>query len=259
MNMQQYLPADPLKPYIKAYLLIESEGGMTNHILPDTNLVMAFRYKGNVSWNEENSNGKNNLPGIVIGGIRKSARIVQYEKNTANFLVIFREAGAVAFFDLPLHELSDLSITAGELLTASRVNNVEEKLAAAKDNRQRIHAVEQFLFSLLKQKQPDLLVQEAIRKIRLAGGNIMIKDLLTNLPVSRDPFEKRFRKITGTSPKQFAGIIRLRNLITNYSPAQTLTSIAYSAGYFDQAHFIKDFRVFTGKTPHDFFKSATWW
>lgn len=255
--MQQYLPAAILKPYVKAYLLIESEAGMTNHILPDTNLVMTFRYKGNVTWDEVNN--QHSVPAIALSGIRKTARIIRYEKNTANFLVIFREAEASAFFDLPLHELSDLSITAGQLLTAGRVNNVAEKLAAATDNRQRIHTVEQFLLSLLKQKQPDLVVQEAIRKIRLSGGNIVIKELLSDLPVSRDPFEKRFRKLTGTSPKQFAGIIRLRSLIQHYSPAQTLTSIAHSAGYFDQAHFIKDFRVFTGKTPHDFFKSSVYW
>ena len=257
MNMQQYLPAAILQPYIKAYLLIESEAGMTNHILPDTNLVMTFRYKGNVTWSE--ANGQHSVPAIALSGIRKTTRIIQYEKNTANFLVIFREAGAAAFFDLPLHELSDLSITAGQLLTAGRVNKVEDKLAAATDDRQRIRAVEQFLLSLLKQQQPDLVVQEAIHKIRLSGGNIVIKELLSALPVSRDPFEKRFRKLTGTSPKQFAGIIRLRNVIHNYSPAQTLTSIAHNAGYFDQAHFIKDFRSFTGKTPHDFFTSSIYW
>jgi methylphosphotriester-DNA--protein-cysteine methyltransferase len=113
--------------------------------------------------------------------------------------------------------------------------------------------------SELKDTQPDLLIGEAIQQIRLSKGDIKIKELLSGLPISRDPFEKRFRKITGTSPKHFAAIIRLQNLIENYSGAVSLTEAAYSAGYYDQAHFIKDFRSFTGQAPLDFFKTPPMW
>jgi AraC-like DNA-binding protein len=139
------------------------------------------------------------------------------------------------------------------------VNAIEEELATAGNDNQRILIVERFLLSELKKTTTDLLVSEAIQKIKLSKGDIKIKDLLTELPVSRDAFEKRFRKITGTSPKHFSVIIRIKNLIGNYSETISLTEAAYSAGYFDQAHFIKDFRSFTGQTPHDFFKTPPLW
>jgi len=257
MKMQSFLPTAALQPFVKSYLVVASEDGMTNHILPDTSVVMAFRIRGQAAY--RTGDATEQLPATVITGIRKTVRVVAYERNSANLMVIFREGGASAFFDCPMHELSDASVRLDQLLTWQQLDYVEEKLGAACDHQQRVHIAEQFLLSLLRQSQPDTLVQEAIRQIKLAGGNIMIKELLAGLPVSRDAFEKRFRKITGTTPRQFAGIIRLRHVIEHYSPSQTLTSIAHNAGYFDQAHFIKDFRLFTGKTPGAFFQSPVYW
>ena len=232
---------------------MESEQGMVNRLLPDTSIVIAFRLRGKVAFSD---NGVvEHIPQSVISGIRESSRTVDYAKDTANLLVIFKEGGAAAFFKEPLHELGSISVSLDYLIQQSKVRTLEEELAAAENTHQRIGIIERFLLSELKNTQPDLLVCEAIQQIRLSKGDIKIKELLSGLPISRDPFEKRFRKITGTSPKHFAAIVRLKNLIENYSGAVSLTEAAYSAGYYDQAHFIKDFRSFTGQTPLDFFKT----
>ncbi|MCS3794967.1 AraC family transcriptional regulator [Niastella sp. OAS944] len=255
--MARFLPSPVLQPYIKHFLLIESEQRMVNRILPDTSIVIAFRLKGKVSYTD---NGETHtLPQTVISGIRETSRLVDYEKGASNLLVIFNEGGAAAFFKEPMHELGSLSTSLHDLIHPSKVSAIEEELAAAKNDNQRILIIERFLLAELKKAQPDHLVHEAIHQIKLLKGDIKIKDLLTRLPISRDPFEKRFRKITGTSPKHFAAIIRLKNLIENYKDNSSLTQVAYSAGYFDQAHFIKDFRAFTGQTPLDFFKTPPLW
>ena len=236
---------------------MESEQGMVNRLLPDTSIVIAFRLKGQVAFSD---NGVvQPIPPSVISGIRESSRTVNYAKDTCNLLVIFKEGGAAAFFKEPLHELGSISVSLDYLIQQSKVRVLEEELAIAENTAQRIGIIEQFLLSELKNTQPDLLVSEAMQQIRQSKGDIKIKSLLSGLPISRDPFEKRFRKITGTSPKHFAAIIRLQNLIENYSGAVSLTEAAYSAGYYDQAHFIKDFRSFTGQTPHDFFKTPPLW
>jgi AraC-like DNA-binding protein len=236
---------------------LKTEQGMVNRILPDTSIVIAFRLRGQVSYSD---NGvTQTFPQSIISGIRESSRIVDYGAGTANLLIIFKEGGAAAFFKEPLHELGSISVSLDHLIERSKVNAIEEKLAAADNNNQRLLIVERFLLSELKKTQNDLLVCEAIEQIRQSKGDIKIKDLLSGLPISRDPFEKRFRKITGTSPKHFSVIVRLKNLIDNYSGAVSLTDAAYSAGYYDQAHFIKDFRAFTGQAPHDFFKTPRAW
>jgi AraC-like DNA-binding protein len=255
--MAQFLPSPVLQPYVNTFLILESEHGMVNRILPDTSIVIAFRLRGQLSYSDNGAT--QTFPQSFISGIRESSRIVNYEAGTANLLIIFKEGGAAAFFKEPLHELGSISVSLDYLIERSKVNAIEEELAAADNNNQRILIVERFLLSELKKTQTDLLVCEAIQQIRQSKGDIKIKDLLLGLPISRDPFEKRFRKVTGTSPKHFSVIVRLKNLIDNSSGAVSLTDAAYSAGYYDQAHFIKDFRAFTGQAPNDFFKSPPQW
>lgn len=257
MKTERYLPADRLKPFVKAFMLIESEQGMVNKLLPSTSIVMAFRYKGNVRYTEGVNEGP--MPTAVITGLRNSMRLVDYTPETATLLVIFNEGGAAALFKESLHELFGSSATLDELMPRQAVSEVEERLAEAKTNQQRLTIVEQFLLSRLQETSTDLLVQRAIQQIQLSSGTVRINELLANLPISQDPFEKRFRRVVGTSPKQFSKIVRLRSVINQYSSEQSLTNMAHQAGYFDQAHFIKDFRSFTGQAPHLFFQSGGYW
>ena len=68
--------------------------------------------------------------------------------------------------------------------------------------------------------------------------------------------EKRFRRVVGATPKKFSSIIRLQTALNNYGKCENLTDLGYSAGYFDQSHFIKDFKQFTGETPEKFFSGT---
>ena len=257
MHLEKYIPADGLKPFIKTFMVIESDGGMDNRILPGTSIVMVLRVRGNVLLKEENTT--TGLPASLITGIRQSARVMTYSKDTVTILVIFKETGAAAFFRQPLHELQGLSVSLDHLIPPQRIWDIEEQLYSAPTHPQRIAIVQGFLLSILHESSPDLLIRSAVQKIAQAHGNIRIMDLAKGLYTSRDPFEKRFRQATGTSPKQFAGIVRLRHLISNYPNNKNLTDAAHMAGYFDQAHFNKHFRSFTGQTPQDFFRSTPHW
>jgi AraC-like DNA-binding protein len=70
--------------------------------------------------------------------------------------------------------------------------------------------------------------------------------------ISQSPFEKRFRKVVGTTAKKFASIVRFNSVLDNLSKSKSLTEICYENNFFDQAHFIKDFKQFTGDTPENF-------
>jgi AraC-like DNA-binding protein len=257
MNIHMHLPSAMLRPFIRSYLVIESEGSFVNRLLPDTSLVIAFRFKGQTNYMRDHIAYA--LPMSVVSGLRKSARRVNYAKDTGNILVLFKEAGASAFFKEPLHELFELSLSLDHFISQQKLADIEEQLANVVHDEERIAVIEQFLLSKLYASKPDGLISLAIEKIHTAKGVIKIKELTDTLYISRDAFEKRFRKITGTSPKQFAAIVRMKS-ITNQRPQnQLLSDIAYGAGYFDQSHFNKDFKLFTGQTPSDFFSAPPLW
>jgi len=257
MKLEKFFPSAVLMPFIREFIIIESDLETDSKIIPDTSIVMAFRYKGNVLKMEGEK--KETIPAAVISGLRKSARLYYYSKATANLLVVFNEGGIKAFSRMPAHELFDQSISSENLFLPSELNEILERLAEVKFNRDRINIIQNFFLRKLNSNKPDSLIGNAIQLIKQQNGIIRIRDLATSLYISQDPFEKRFRTLVGSTPKQYASIIRLRNLIKKYPSYPSLTDASYEAGYFDQSHFIKDFRLFTGQSPKDFFKSSLFW
>lgn len=257
MNTELFLPTAQLNHLVKRFMIIESDLGMANKILPATSVVMAFRYKGGVSYATDSTAAS--LPTSAITGLRNTTRLVNYASETANLLVIFQEGGAATLLREPIHELFGLNVSLDTLFPRQTIQDVEEQLAEANTNRQRVAIVEKFLICRITGVSTDPLVSNAIQTIQRTNGTMRIKELLADLPISRDPFEKRFRRMVGTSPKQFAEIVRFRHIINQYSPGTSLTDTAYAAGYFDQAHFINDFKSFTGQAPQQFFKAGRYW
>lgn len=257
MNFQTYIPSKALSPFVKNYLIIDAQQEQLNKVLPETHLVMAFRYKGRVD--QLINNVTHTLAPAVISGLRKSERLLKYTENTGNLLVLFKEAGASAFFREPLHELFQESISLDNFIPTQDVADLEDQLAEASHHKQRINLVEQFLLSRLCHPKTDPLITVALERIQATKGIIKIKDLTNSLCISQDAFEKRFRRAVGASPKQYAYIIRMKSVLFNIKKKQKLTDVAFDAGYFDQSHFNKDFKLFTGQSPTAFLESPVFW
>jgi len=255
MQINAHLPTEKLRPFILTYIIVESDEELINRVLPDTSLVLAFRYKG--SLNSETGTYKTNLPSSSISGLRLSPRLFNYSRNTGNILILFKETGASAFFKIPLYNLYDDCVSLHNFISLEKVIIIEEQLAEAKNNNQRINLIEKFLLTELFNQKQDNLVLAALQKIHSTKGLIKIKDLANSLYISQDAFEKRFRSIVGTSPKQFSSLIRLKSITQGLYQNQKLAELAFNAGYFDQSHFNKDFKLFTGQTPTDFFKHSS--
>ena len=96
----------------------------------------------------------------------------------------------------------------------------------------------------------------ALRAIGAAAGAIRVRTLAQDLGISQDALEKHFRRIVGATPKQFATIVRLRQAVEPSRQSPSLTALALDAGYYDQSHFIRDFRAITGDAPGHFFQHA---
>jgi len=101
----------------------------------------------------------------------------------------------------------------------------------------------------------DHIVKTTIETLLLTSGSTPIKDILGDDLSKRRQLERRFLRQIRLSPKQLSKVIRLQTalkLLLNKEPSDSLTKIAYESEYYDQAHFIRDFREFTGTTPKQF-------
>lgn len=110
-----------------------------------------------------------------------------------------------------------------------------------------------FLTGRLRPAAPDRLVAAALTAIDDARGAVRIADLVRRLGTSRDPFEKRFRRAVGSSPKRFASLVRARHAIAAHRPGVSLAALAAQTGYFDESHLSRELRAMTGLPPGRFF------
>lgn len=257
MQIAAYIPTEQLQPFIKAYKIIESRYGTTNRVLPSTSFAMAFNFKGRISY--LNNANKKTLPLATISGLQKTTRLINYDTDTSAIIVIFKQTGLTAFLKQPLYELFGQSIALDHFFLASEILNLQEQLFVCKSNVERITILEQFLLSKLIHFNADKLISAAINKINAENGNIRVKELAKEFFISQDAFEKRFRKTTGATPKQFSHILKMNTAIAQHKSVPSFLDIAFENGYYDQPHFNKDFKAFTGQTPTYFFRSTSYW
>lgn len=250
MKFQTYSPVEKLSPYISRFAISENEFAGEYKVFPSSGLVIGFQYKGELST--LNENGENKLSTAGISGISDTYKVFKNSSGIGTVLVYFTEIGFAHFAAHPVNELFNLSVSLEDVFEKEKVREVEEKLSEALTDKHRIQIVEQFLFSQLKEVQTDKLIEEAVRIIYESRGTIRIGKLIERLFISQSPFEKRFRKVVGTTPKKFASIIRFNALLGDLKRSKSLTEICYENHFFDQAHFIREFKHFTGDTPENF-------
>lgn len=251
MKFDTYIPCDTLKPYVRILAISESEMAGSYKVLPGTEVVMGFQYKGKLAYAENNQ--ETSLSSSGLTGLNDSYRMFRNTNDTGSVLVYFKEGAASIFFQHPIHELFKESISLDNFMLRSELMVLEEKLQESKSDKQKISVIEQFLISKLNPGLQDILVLSAISMIYKSKGNIRIKDLAKSLHISQSPLEKRFRQKVGASPKKFSSLVRFKNSIAHYKPNTPLTDLSYETGFYDQAHFIKEFRNFTGDSPEIFF------
>ena len=250
MRFDKIIPTGRLKPYIKYLVVSESKKENIYKVFPSTGLVIGFQYQGRLA--SVTGDKETNLPTAGITGISDSFKMFKNSNDTGTILVYFTEIGLSYFTSLPANELFNHSLSLENVFIKNKIKETEDKLAFARTDSQRIHIVEHFLLSQLKDIQSDKLIIEAVKLIYRSKGTVKIKDLHEKLFISQSPFEKRFRKLVGTTPKKFASIVRFQSVLTDLNNIKSLTQICYENNFFDQAHFIKDFKQYTGETPETF-------
>ncbi len=252
MKFETYIPCAVLRPFVKRLVISETDGAGLYRVLPDTGLVMGFQYRGRLSVVEKEA--VQPLAPAGITGLMDGYRIFSNEPDTATVLVVFREMGAANFIRQPLHELFGESLSLEYFFSAQAIRDIRERLGAAVDDAERIGMVEDFLIGHLNGRAADLLVSKALEYIYRSKGTIRIRDLASILYTSQSPLEKRFRAVTGASPKKLATIVRVRNMMEAVQGGDT-RGMDYLEAYYDQAHFIKEFKKFTGMTPDEYTRS----
>ncbi|MEM7659065.1 MAG: helix-turn-helix transcriptional regulator, partial [Bacteroidota bacterium] len=146
-----------------------------------------------------------------------------------------------------------------EALYGEAGNALAEQILTAHSTAERIEIIEAFLLQRLRDaKNIDRIVQSTVDTMLEVKGQISVAELSEQNQTHRRQLARKFSSVIGLSPKQLSKTIRIQAALTallTETPAK-LTDLAYDNEYYDQSHFIKDFKEFTGLSPKEFYGDA---
>lgn len=245
-------PNNVLKNHIREILWVRSDREREQILLPETNLTLVLRLSGGASLYGEK------LPSAILSGLQEWARRVKHAKESSLIIVRFTEVGAAAFLRENLDLFYSQTIPLADLIGSRKIEDIQSMLSETIDLGEQIRLLERFLLNEIEENHeipPQIIA--SIRMIQTAKGRIPIAKLAASAYMSQSSLERHFRSFVGTSPKMFSRLVRLQNICRLWDAGKSLTEIAYEAGYTDQPHLIRDFRLFTNMAPEDFFHTAS--
>jgi AraC-like DNA-binding protein len=171
-------------------------------------------------------------------------------------VVRLRPGGAPAVLGLPANELTDCIVRLEDLWGAEGLA-LRDQLLSAAGHEAMLRLLEGAIearASREAERPPARLARQALGLITKSRTPICVNDLAATIGVSSRHLRRAFTESVGIGPKEFARIVRFQRAAGANLSQTSWTRVAMDAGYYDQAHMIRDFREFTGTTPDAFVK-----
>ena len=246
----EHAPPPDLAPYVSCFwtsLTIETDAPRprTEHrVLPDgcVDIVIGFR------------DGTEVTNAIGVGSMTRPL-VITGDRVRLYIGVRFSPGSAFAAFGIPAAELTDDNVEYARL--ARDAESDLDALSAESTNDDRLHAV----VGLIQRRLADrpvvpASVRAAVRRVATAHGNLRVADLASEIGITRQQLARQFATHVGVTPKTFARVMRAQTALARADAARAAyprivdwSGIAYELGYYDQPHFIDDFKALTGLTP----------
>lgn len=251
---REIAPGERLKKYVKCYFTYQSSTDCISEdtVFPNGCMEIIFNL-GSGRWQTLVGTEYINTPSIELWGqLVQPLSIRAVGKNTM-LGVRFHPHASAFFLGEKIDQFTNKVVDFGDL-SGRAVRILHQRLLNTAGDDKRIALVEQFLLQQLsiseKKARKFEVVHDIMREIKREDFLENIQGIATRYGISSRYLQKLFVQYTGLTPKLYTKINRFQNSLQLVGRKDTtLTSIAYDCGYFDQSHFIREFKSFTGITP----------
>ena len=189
--------------------------------------------------------------GSFVAGLHETAAITEHEGVSHGVQAYLSPLGAERLFRMPMGELANSGADLGDLLPEA--DELAERLYEAPDWPTRLTMLEAFIVRRAEEAPPvPRAVEWSWQRLLSTDGAVPVADLAEEVGWSRRHLAARFREHVGLPPKALARILRFERAAERLRRGADLADAALDSGYYDQAHFNRDFRAFAGVTPTEY-------
>jgi AraC-like DNA-binding protein len=253
MLKESFLPKKEVAHIVKSFWTLSTPVGMSATMkkfryLPDGCPELIFHYGASPKLHFGGTEATFSLPGCLMGNFRRYA---DAQVSAAGYSVLAKLHPWVLgkLIGDSASMVTDFQLEFGDFFRADV--GVYQQILDANSPAKAIPIIENWLLGKLGAYEPDLQLARAVEIIGIRSGNISIQDLEHQLNIGIRRLEQKFADEIGIGVKYYARIVRIRAVAEaiRVNPTTRLADIAYDHGFFDQAHFIREFRHFSDMSP----------
>lgn len=249
VGFERIVPTPALRPFVQWYWHIKSRGRVstprTEFMHPDGSLGLVF------NWGDALELSHGHYPqAISLDRVTAQSKQLKLSGKVEALGILFRPGGAYPVLGVPMPELVSIEVVLAQS-PFEQLPQLHEQLYAAATLADKIGLIESWLQTVLAWSRPrSPIISPSLDIINRANGQLSLPHLAEAVHLGQRQLERLYQEQVGLSPKKIAQLRRVRHARDALKQnAHPLTDIAYLCGFYDQAHFIHEFKAITGLTP----------
>ncbi len=258
MIYQAHRPRSPLDRFIEIFIFFEGvvHAHRVDRFLPngDTEILIDLHDAPQYIYDNNTLKEIQACHHVWASGVRTEPITIPSGTGSSMMVISFKKGMAAPFFPFPMEEIAD-SVVDADLVWGSDFGFMREKLLGTADVAERFRIVEDFLVREFSGKlRVDPCIAYAVGEMTERPDALSIAGMNKRIGYSQKHFTEMFRRSVGVTPKSYLKIMRFQKAVRTIDEKRDLDwgRIALDCGFYDQSHFINDFKHFSGFTPEHY-------
>ncbi len=257
MIFKFHIPVAPLDLFIDS--MVYMRDGDIEHtierLLPDGNVVLIIDLteEPKYIYDDETLLPVQACTRAWFSGVHSKGLLIPAGQNADQMVVTFKRGKSFPFVQMPLSEVAGIVVDTDTVMRG--VSRLRETLLDCLTPEEMFACAERFfLREYLGKLQENACVDYAVSRIVAAPESLTMEEISRSIGYSQKHFIHLFKHHVGVAPKSYLRIMRFQKTLGEIAAAKEIdwVRVALDCGYYDQAHFIGDFKKFSGYTPEQY-------
>jgi AraC-like DNA-binding protein len=263
MHYHHRVPRPPLDAFVASIWLFRDSPRphALERILPTgaAQLIINLKEDGTRLYDPDPPHRCIATAGTILAGVQTRYQIIDTSEQEYVAGVAFRPGGSAAFLRMPAYETRGTDTPLESLWGRQRIADLREQLLEHGDPDAQLDAIASALREMLQPTGVHPAIAFALTAFNRVPLTANVGAVTDAIGMSAKRFIERFKNQVGVSPKRYCRIRRFQQALAraHHGCPVDWSQVALECGYYDQAHFIHEFRSFSGLTPTGYHASQT--